>query len=111
MKNKEKQLFTHCCRKLSFCRDYVLFGGHFLLRFGGVGHRNILMDRVVEVAQRVELPLLTLDGDVELADTLKGELLLLDEDADGVPHEPSGHPKHLLGHSGGQQDHLFKDTS
>ena len=45
MKNKEKQLFTHCCRKLSFCRDYVLFGGHFLLRFGGVGHRNILMDR------------------------------------------------------------------
>ena len=45
MKNKEKQLFTHCCRKLSFCRDYALFGGHFLLKFGGEGHKNILYDR------------------------------------------------------------------
>ena len=64
---------------------------------------------LVEVAQGVKLPLLTLDRDVELANTLEGELLLLDEDADGVPHEPGGHLKHLLGHCGGQQDHLFSE--
>ena len=32
-------LITH------FCRDYALFGGHFLLKFGGEGHKNILYDR------------------------------------------------------------------
>ena len=33
------------CRKLFFCRDYALFGVHFLLKFGGEGHKNILRDR------------------------------------------------------------------
>merc|ERR1711931_452999 len=61
---------------------------------------------LVEVAQGVKLPLLTLDRDVELANTLEGELLLLNEDADRVPHEPGGHLKHLLGHCSGQKDHL-----
>ena len=49
-KNNNTQLFTHFCCKLSFCRDYALFGGHFLLKFGGEGHKNILYDRVLEAA-------------------------------------------------------------
>ena len=44
-KNNNTQLFTHFCCKLSFCRDYALFGGHFLLKFGGEGHKNILYSR------------------------------------------------------------------
>ena len=35
----------HFCRKLSFCGGYVLYGGHFLLKFGEGGHKNILYDR------------------------------------------------------------------
>ena len=61
---------------------------------------------LVQITKCVNLPLLTLHGNVELPDTLKGQLFLLDEDPDGVPHEPSGHLKHLLGHGGGQQDDL-----
>ena len=31
--------------RIQLCRDYALFGGHFLLKFDGRGHQNILMDR------------------------------------------------------------------
>ena len=31
--------------RIQICRDYALFGGHFLLKFDGRGHQNILMDR------------------------------------------------------------------
>jgi hypothetical protein len=61
---------------------------------------------LVEVTQGVQLPLLPLHGNVELPDTLEGELLLLDEDADGVAHEAGGHLQHLGGHRRRQQDHL-----
>ena len=44
-KNNNTKLFTHFCCKLSFCRDYALFGGHFLFKFGGEEHKNILYDR------------------------------------------------------------------
>ena len=44
--------------------------------------------------------------DVKLADTLEGQLLLLDKDPDGVPHEALGHLQHVTGHGGRQQDHL-----
>ncbi len=44
--------------------------------------------------------------DVELFDSLEGELLLLDEDADGVPHEPLGDLQHVDGHGGREQDDL-----
>merc|ERR1719234_1549646 len=61
---------------------------------------------LVEVAEGVQLPLLALDGDVELTDSLQSELLLLDKDPHRVPHEPGGHLQHLLGHGGRQKDHL-----
>ena len=61
---------------------------------------------LVEVAEGVELPLLALNGDVELLDTLEGELVLLDEDADGVAHEPLGHLEDVEGHGGGEKADL-----
>ena len=63
-------------------------------------------DGLVQVAQGVELPLLLLDGNVELADTLEGELVTLDEDTDGVAHELLGDFEHVGGHGGGEEDDL-----
>lgn len=63
-------------------------------------------DGLVEIRQGVELPVLLLDGDVELLDTLKGKLGLLDQDADGVAHELGGDLKDVLGHGGGQENDL-----
>jgi hypothetical protein len=74
----------------------------------GVAEDDGLRDRdgLVEIRQGVELPLLLLDGDVELLDTLKGELVLLDKDADGVAHELGGDLEDVLGHGGREQDDL-----
>ena len=63
-------------------------------------------DGLVEIGQGVELPLLLLNSNVELLDTLKGEFLLLDEDTDGVAHELGGDLKDILGHGGGEQGDL-----
>lgn len=63
-------------------------------------------DGLVEIGQGVELPLLLLNGNVELLDTLKGKLLLLDQDADGVAHELGGDLEDVLGHGGGQEGNL-----
>ena len=41
-------------------------------------------DGLVQVGEGVELPILLLDGNVELLDTFEGKLVLLDEDTDGV---------------------------
>lgn len=63
-------------------------------------------DSLVEIRKRVELPLLLLNSNVELLDTLEGELLLLDQDTDGVPHELGGHLQNILGHGSGEQSDL-----
>lgn len=63
-------------------------------------------DRLVQVGQGVQLPLLLFDGDVELLDTLEGKLVLLDQNTDGVAHELGGNLKDILGHGGGQKDDL-----
>lgn len=63
-------------------------------------------DGLVEIGEGVELPLLLLDGNVELLDTFKGKLVLLDEDTDGIAHELSGDLEDVLGHGGGEQDDL-----
>lgn len=44
-------------------------------------------DGLVEIAESVKLPFLLLDGNVELLNTLEGELVPLDENADGISHE------------------------
>ena len=58
----------------------------------GLGDSNGL----VQVGEGVELPVLLLDGDVELLDTFEGELILLDENTDWVAHELGGDLKHIL---------------
>lgn len=63
-------------------------------------------DGLVEIGQSVELPLLLLNGNVELLDTLKGEFLLLNQDTDGVTHELGGDLQDVLGHGGGQKGDL-----
>lgn len=63
-------------------------------------------DSLVQVGEGVELPVLLLDGDVELLDTFEGKLVLLDEDTDGVTHELGGDLEDVLGHGGGEQDNL-----
>ena len=55
-------------------------------------------ERLVEIAEGVELPLLAVNGDVELLDTLEGKLVLLDEDTDGVAHESLGNLEDVEGH-------------
>jgi hypothetical protein len=42
----------------------------------------------------------------ELPDTFQGQLLFLDQDPDGVPHELFGNVQHIVGHGGGQEHHL-----
>ncbi len=63
-------------------------------------------DRLVQVGKCVKLPLLPLNSNVELLDTLKGKLVLLDEDADRVAHELGSNLEHVLGHGGGEKDDL-----
>ncbi len=83
-------------------------------------------DSLVEVTEGVELPLFLLDGDVceeagarqrkskagghlpltELPDTLEGQLLLLDQNPDGVPHELLGDLENVVGHGGREEDDL-----
>ena len=74
----------------------------------GVAEDNGLRDGhgLIEIGECVKLPLLLLDGDVELLDTLKGELVLLDKNADGVAHELGGDLKNVLGHGGREQNDL-----
>ena len=63
-------------------------------------------DGLVQVGKGVELPVLLLNGNVELLDTFEGKLVLLDEDTDGVTHELGGDLEDILGHGGGEKDDL-----
>ena len=63
-------------------------------------------DGLVEIGEGVELPLLLLNSNVELLDTLKGKLGLLDQDADWVAHELGGDLKDVLWHGSGQENDL-----
>jgi hypothetical protein len=63
-------------------------------------------DSLIQIGEGVQLPILLLDGDVELLDTFEGELSLLDQDTDGIAHEFGGDLEHILGHGGGEEDNL-----
>ncbi|KAI6772526.1 hypothetical protein HG530_003484 [Fusarium avenaceum] len=63
-------------------------------------------DGLVQVGKSVKLPLLLLNSNVELLNTLQGKLILLDQDADGVTHELGCDLKNVLGHGGGEKDDL-----
>ena len=61
---------------------------------------------LVQVAQGLELPLLALHVDVELLDTLEGQLVALDQDTDGLVHELPGDLQGLRGEGGGENADL-----
>ncbi len=63
-------------------------------------------DGLVEIAKGVKLPFLLLDSDVELFDTLEGQLVPLDENSDGVAHELFGNLQDVGRHGGGEKDDL-----
>lgn len=65
-------------------------------------------DSLVEIREGIELPLLLLHGNVELLDTLKGKLILLDQDTDGVTHELGSDLEDVLGHGGRKEDDLSR---
>ena len=60
-------------------------------------------ERLVQVAQRVELPLLTLYHDVELLDTVEGQLVALDQDLHRLAHELARQLEHVRGHGGREE--------
>ena len=66
-------------------------------------------ESVIEVAQSVKLPLLSLDGHEELLDPLQRQLVTLHQDADWVGHELAGHLQDLVRQSRGDQAHLSLD--
>lgn len=61
---------------------------------------------LVQVAQRLELPLLAINANEELLDALKRQLVLLDQDPDGVAHKLVGDVKHLRRHRGREEANL-----
>lgn len=61
---------------------------------------------LVQIAQSLELPGLSLQGHVELLDTLQGQLVLLHQNADGIAHELLGDLQDVEGHGGGEEGHL-----
>ena len=60
----------------------------------------------VQVQQNVHLPLLLLDSDVVLMDTLKGQVLLLHQDLGWVPHEVLGQAQNVGWKRGREQANL-----
>mmetsp|Transcript_47404 Transcript_47404/g.136941 ORF Transcript_47404/g.136941 Transcript_47404/m.136941 type:complete len:469 (-) Transcript_47404:55-1461(-) len=80
---------------------------HLLL---GVAEDHRLGDGqcVVEVAQRVELPLLALHRHEELLDAFQGQLIALHQHAEGVVHELVGHLEDFVRHGRGHQHHLSR---
>lgn len=67
------------------------------LRFGvAEDHRLRNRQRVIQVTQRIELPLLLVDLDEELLDALQCQLISLHQYTDWVVHELVGHVQNLL---------------
>ena len=63
-------------------------------------------DGFIEIRKGVQLPVFLLDSNIELLDTFKGQLGLLDQDADRVSHELRSDLEDVLRHGGGQQNNL-----
>lgn len=61
---------------------------------------------IVQVNKSIHLPLLLLDVDVELLDTLKSKLITFDEDTDWISHELGGDVESIGRHGGGEEANL-----
>ncbi len=64
------------------------------------------IDSVINVAKGIELPALLLHSDVELFDTFQGQLVLFDEDSNGIAHELGRNIQHLRRHGSREQGYL-----
>ena len=73
-----------------------------------VAENDSLRDRnsLIKIAQRIKLPLLLFDGDIELLDTFERKLITLDKDTNRVAHKLFRHLEHVCWHRGGEQDNL-----
>jgi hypothetical protein len=82
-------------------------GNHVDLSLG-VAENNGLGDRdgLIQVAEDLELVLFLINVNVELLNTFKGKLILLDKNADRVAHELGGDLKDVLGHGSRQENNL-----
>lgn len=63
-------------------------------------------DGLVEIRESIEFPLLLLNSNVELLDSFKGQLIPLDENPDGIPHELGGDLEDIGGHGSGEENNL-----
>jgi hypothetical protein len=74
----------------------------------GVAEDNCLCDgdSLVQIRKGVQFPILLLNSNIELLDTLKGKFCLLDQDTDRVAHELGGDLKNILRHGGGEKNDL-----
>mmetsp|Transcript_71310 Transcript_71310/g.200990 ORF Transcript_71310/g.200990 Transcript_71310/m.200990 type:complete len:205 (+) Transcript_71310:1189-1803(+) len=78
---------------------------HLLL---GVAEDDGLCDGegIIQITESIKLPLLTLDSDEELFNTLESKLITLDEHAHRLVHELFRHVEDLLRHSSAHKHHL-----
>ena len=68
------------------------------------GLRN--RDRLVQIAQSVQLPFFLFDRDVKLFDTFQGQFVPLDQNPNRFSHELLRHLEHIRGHGGGEENDL-----
>ena len=61
---------------------------------------------LVQIAQGLELPFLTVDSNVELLNTFQGQLVLLDENTNGFAHEAIRDLEDIQGHGSGEKANL-----
>ena len=71
-----------------------------------IDERLVNFQTSVQVEKNLNLPLLLVDSDVVLRDTLKSKMLLLDEDLLGVAHEMLRQGQDLVGHGSREKGDL-----
>jgi hypothetical protein len=64
------------------------------------------VEGIVEIAQGVKLPVLTLNVNVELTNTFKGKFVLVDKNTDRVVHKATGDVEGIGGHGGREEANL-----
>ena len=62
--------------------------------------------RLVEIGQRIQLPLFLLYGNEELLDTLKSQFISLDKNPDRIAHELLGDVENVRGHGSRKKNNL-----
>lgn len=87
---------------------FLQLGGQFLNLLLLVAIDDTLLDInvVVELDEGIELPVILLNGNVELFNTIKSEFFILDQNGGGISHEILGEVQDLGGHGSGEEGDL-----